>query len=71
MLENLEDLSSLNDQDVKKQLLRVYIEDPDREITGIAVENTYDANREKIGDVITIVSKYSKQSDAIEIELLQ
>jgi hypothetical protein len=55
---------------LKKQFLQNLIDDPDREIIDVKCENDYDG-REKVGDTITIVSKYEKKTEIIETEYIQ
>ena len=54
----------------KKQFLQNLIDDPDREIIEVKVDNDYN-DREKVGDTITVVSKYEKKTEVIETEYIQ
>ena len=54
----------------KKQFLQNLIDDPDREIIEVKVDNDYN-DREKVGDTITVVSKYEKKTEVIETEYVQ
>ena len=54
----------------KKQFLQNLIDDPDREIIEVKVDNDYNG-REKVGDTITVVSKYEKKTEVIETEYVQ
>ena len=55
---------------LKKQFLQNLIDDPDREIIEVKVDNDYN-DREKVGDTITVVSKYEKKTEVIETEYVQ
>jgi hypothetical protein len=55
---------------LKKQFLQNLIDDPDREIIEVKCENNYDG-REKVGDTITVISKYEKKTEIIETEYIQ
>ena len=55
---------------LKKQFLQNLIDDPDREIIEVKVDNDYN-DREKVGDTITVVSKYEKKTEIIETEYVQ
>ena len=54
----------------KKQFLQNLIDDLDREIIEVKVDNDYN-DREKVGDTITVVSKYEKKTEVIETEYVQ
>ena len=54
----------------KKQFLQNLIDDLDREIIEVKVDNDYN-DREKVGDTITVVSKYEKKTEIIETEYIQ
>ena len=54
----------------KKQFLQNLIDDLDREIIEVKVDNDYN-DREKVGDTITVVSKYEKKTEVIETEYIQ
>ena len=54
----------------KKQFLQNLIDDLDREIIEVKVDNDYNG-REKVGDTITVVSKYEKKTEVIETEYVQ
>ena len=55
---------------LKKQFLQNLIDDPDREIIEVKVDNDYN-DSEKVGDTITVVSKYEKKTEVIETEYVQ
>ena len=55
---------------LKKQFLQNLIDDLDREIIEVKVDNDYN-DREKVGDTITVVSKYEKKTEVIETEYVQ
>lgn len=54
----------------KKQFLQELIDDPDREIIAVRLDNDYD-DREKVGDTITVISKYEKKTEVMETEYIQ